>query len=146
MKDKEKKAVNEKGAEVGGVRLRVSEPSLAEGVKTLENPTFKAAKNLKQSFQRKTSGNAMKDVTNKMETDPIKFKSYWNGPRAATRDISTGKKRNTEVGPKSLVDTATKTNSNNVNNGPYSASQPEPVQSVYKLVALNKPQFEASGS
>lgn len=128
--------------------MRVPEPSLAEGVKILENPTFEASKSLKQASQRKMTGKALKDVTNKMETSPIKFKPYWTEPRAThgtvTREIPVSKKKNTELGPMSLADTTTKINFTSVINGPYSARPPDLTQPIHKVGALNKPQLGAT--
>lgn len=144
---KDKQPINDKPMGSGESRLRVSKPSLAEGVKILDNPTFETVGVSKQGVQRKTTGKALKDVTNKTVSGPIKFKPYWNGPRftqGSFKENSNG--RRTEavsglVGPSSA-------NSNvgslSARNRQMSARPPDPAQTSYKSGSHSNPQIVES--
>lgn len=98
-------------------------------------------------MQRKITGKALKDVTNKMETCPTKFKPYWNGPRAAqsvSKESPNSRKADMAFGPVGLSAPTLGNYFPNGLSGPHSARPPDPAQSGYKTAVLPSSQIGAS--
>lgn len=71
-----------------GVNLRVSHPSLANGLRTFDGSGFEGDKNSKPLNERKMKEWAPKKVTNKLEARPIKLKPIWIGPKIGNGSAS----------------------------------------------------------
>lgn len=86
--------------------LRVSDPSLAEGLRVLENPTFEENRSSKplEGSNMRLKERVTKDVTNSLNTGPPKTKPNSNGLRNGSgltiREWRIAKKKAQEVGLK----------------------------------------------
>lgn len=64
------------------VVVKASHPSLLDGSKQVESDGLEAVGNPSGlSMQGRMKEKILKDVTNKLEPGPKKFKPAWNGPR-----------------------------------------------------------------
>lgn len=82
--------------------------------------------------QRKTKERVLKEVTNKLEAGPVKFKPIRNGPRinngSATRDGGSSEKKITNAGARGVENGPRRGVTSNLRTGPYSPHPPDPIQ------------------